>query len=533
MSARKSSRQVRRNGHGAIARRSTHTGRQRIGRRSAAGSNGRRVVASARSRLRQGLIEPVSPDEQWRGNQRIAHTWSASDQFIPRQVIRPILRLMELEVSGAVAMVVAATLALVWANSPWGDWYTAVWQAPVELGVGPFHVVHLTTREVVNDGLMTVFFLVVALEIKRELLFGALRDRRTAALPILAAAGGMAVPAVIYLLFNAGGPYSHGWGIPTATDIAFAVAVVSLAGPRVPVGARVFLLTLAIADDLGAILIIAIFYAGGLHWGWLAGAVTCLLVAVGLGRMKVRAMPAFIALGVIAWFCLHASGVHATITGVAFGFIAPAWSHLAPERYPPVARELVDRVDRSFADRILTHEEHLANHATLREISRLTRETQAPLDRIIFVLVKWSAFVIVPVFAFANAGVKVPRVTPAEWLTHPVVLGIGLGLVIGKTVGVFGAAIVSVRLGIGRLPAGVTLRHLLGVSVAAGVGFTVALFVASLSFTDPAVADMARLGILVGSTVAAVLGYLVLRADGPRRPGRLRPAGPGSAPADR
>lgn len=459
------------------------------------------------------LFDDGSSDDAWRGNQRIAHSWSESDLFIPRRVVRPVLRVMELEASGAVSMVVAAILALIWANSPWGELYVRLWEAPVALTLGGTHLIDLSAREVVNDGMMTLFFFVVAMEIKRELMFGALRDRKTAALPIIAAAGGMLVPALIYIAFNLGTPYAHGWGIPTATDIAFAVAVVTLAGSRVPIGARVFLLTLAIADDLGAIIIIAVFYAGGLSWAWLAGAAATVVVSVLLRRWHVRAVPVFVTLGVIGWFCMHESGVHATITGVAFGFITPAWSHLAPERYPAVARELVNRVDDSFGDRVLTHDEHLANHATLREIGRLTRETQAPLDRIIFVLVKWSAFVVVPIFAFANAGVAVPRVSPTQWLTHPVVLGIGLGLVVGKTVGVFAAAWIGARLGLGRLPVGVTFRHLLGVAVAAGVGFTVALFVASLSFDDPHTTDMARLAILLGSTVAAVLAYVVLRAS--------------------
>lgn len=459
------------------------------------------------------LFDDETNEEAWRGNQRIAHTWSESDQFIPRRLVRPVFRLMEVETSGAVAMVVAAVLALIWANSPWGELYVRLWEAPVSLSLGGIHLLELSAREVVNDGLMTLFFFVVAMEIKREIMFGALRDRKTAALPIIAAAGGMLGPGLTYAAFNLGTPYAHGWGIPTATDIAFAVAVVTLAGPRVPVGARVFLLTLAIADDLGAIIIIAVFYAGGLAWPWLAGAVATVLVAVVLRKRQVRALPVFLVLGVVCWFCLHESGVHATITGVAFGFITPEWSHLAPERYPAVARELIARVEASFGDRILTHDEHLTNHATLREIGRLTRETQAPLDRIIFVLAKWSAFVVVPIFAFANAGVAVPRVSPAEWVTHPVVLGIGLGLIAGKTVGVFGAAWLGARFGMGRLPAGVTLRHLLGVSVTAGVGFTVALFVASLSFEDPHTTDMARLGILLASTVAAVLGYLTLRSS--------------------
>jgi Na+:H+ antiporter, NhaA family len=358
---------------------------------------------------------------------------------------------------------------------------------------------------------MTIFFFVVSLEIKREFIFGELRDRRTAALPIVAAIGGMVVPALVYTLFNAGTEASRGWGIPMATDIAFAVAVVLAAGPRVPAAARLFLLTLAIVDDLGAITVIAVFYTDDVSLAWLAGAVGVLFLVWVLRESRVRAVLVYVVLGLICWFMLHESGVHSTIAGVALGFLTPVWSLLAPQKYPEVARGLVDEIDARTGDGILTNDEHELNDGTLREIGRLSRETQAPLDRLEYRLVPWSSFLVIPLFAFANGGVPLPDVPVGDWLADPVVLGVALGLVLGKTIGVFGAAWLAVRTGWARMPEAMTNVHLLGVAMAAGVGFTVALFVANLAFAAGPMAEMAKLGILLGSVLAAVLGYLTLR----------------------
>src|SRR5680860_518078 len=296
-----------------------------------------------------------------------------------------------------------------------------------------------------------------------------------------------------------------------ATDIAFAVAVLAAVGSRVPLGARLFLLTLAIVDDLGAIALIAVFYTQGLSLQWLAGATGMLLFAWVLQRRRVRATVVFVVLGVCCWFMLHESGVHSTIAGVAFGFLTPAWSLLPPQQYPGVANRLVGEVFERTGDGVLTHDEHALNHGTLREIGRLSMETQAPLDRLEYRLAPWAGFVIIPVFAFANAGLAIPQVSPAVWLADPVVLGVGLGLVVGKTIGLFGAAWLAVRAGWARMPAGMTDLHLLGVAMCAGVGFTVALFVANLAFSTPGLVESAKLGIMIGSAVAGVLGYLTLR----------------------
>lgn len=471
------------------------------------------------------------------GKRGVAHSWRETERFIPRRVVRPVQRLMGLEVSAAVAMFVAAVLALAWANSPWGGAYTRLWSAKIDLSVSGFNLIDLDLGELATDGLMTIFFLVVALEIKREWVTGELQDRKTAALPIVAAAGGMIVPALIYTAWNAGGPASHGWGVPMATDIAFAVAVVALAGPRVPASARLFLLTLAIVDDLGAILVIAIFYSGGLSFPWLGGALAMCVLAWTFQRIRIRSMAVFIILGVFCWYMLHRSGVNATMAGVAFGFLTPAWSFLSPHHYPAVAKQLIDEVEERTHDGILTDIELEDNAGTLREIVRLSRETQAPLDRVAFQLTRWSAFVVVPVFAFASAGLLIPRVSPTEWLTNDVVLGVGVGLVVGKTIGVFGTSWILIKLGWARMPTAMTNAHLLAISMCAGVGFTVALFVANLAFTEPQLGNDARLGIMTGSVVAGILGFLMLRylcgpRTGPAKLHQINASPSGTAKAD-
>ena len=444
-------------------------------------------------------------------SQVIAHSWAETDRFIPRRVVRPLQRLMSFEISTAVLILVAVVVAMVLANSGLAEAYEDFWETQVELRLGEWELLHLSLREVVNDGLMTIFFFVVTLEIKRELIFGELRDRRTAALPIVAAVGGMVVPALIYAIFNAGTEASSGWGIPMATDIAFAVAVVLAVGPRVPASARLFLLTLAIVDDLGAITVIAVFYTADLSLAWLAGAAGVLVLVWVLRQVRVRAVLVYVVLGVICWFMMHESGVHSTIAGVALAFLTPAWSLLPPQKYPEVAYRLVDEVSERTGDGVLTHDEHELNHGTLREIGRLSTETQAPLDRLEYRLVPWSSFLVIPLFAFANGGLTLPDVPVGDWLGDPVVLGVGLGLLLGKTIGVFGAAWLAVRTGWARMPDSMNNLHLLGVAMAAGVGFTVALFVANLAFTSPALNEMAKLGIMLGSVLAAVLGYLTLR----------------------
>jgi Na+:H+ antiporter, NhaA family len=450
----------------------------------------------------------------------VRHTWSESDRFVPRTVVRPLQRLMEHEAAGGIVMLAAAIVALVWANSPWSQSYVDLWSTPLRIELGTvLEIDHLSLQAWVNDALMAVFFLLVGLEIKRELVHGDLRDVRAVTLPIVAALGGMVVPAAIYAAFNAGGAGAKGWGIPMATDIAFAVGVVTLLGRRVPLSAKVFLLTLAIADDVGAIVVIAVFYTGELSLGWLAASLVGLGVIFAMRQADVQSLAPYLSVGAFMWLALLESGVHATLAGVALGLLTPAWPLRSPRRYPTEARRLIDRIERAYYDRILTNAEFEANEQLMAEVGRLSIHSTSPLERLERALSPWVAFAIVPMFALANAGVSLSGDALGGLVSDPVTVGVGLGLVAGKTVGVFTAVAIAVRLGIGRLPTGATWRHMFGVAVCAGIGFTVALFVASLSFTDPGLTDSAKVGILAGSLVAGVLGYAVLRTAPAAEPG--------------
>ncbi|HEX6247731.1 MAG TPA: Na+/H+ antiporter NhaA, partial [Nocardioidaceae bacterium] len=335
---------------------------------------------------------PTVPTPSEEVRQVLAHSWAETDRFVPRRVVRPITRLMQVETSSAVMILAATVLALVIANSPLFSAYEHFWESQLAIDIGDLHVLELSLHAIVNDALMTLFFLLVSLEIKREMVFGELRDPRAAALPIVAALGGMVVPALIYTAFNAGTDNLSGWGIPMATDIAFAVALLAALGSRVPMGARLFLLTLAIVDDLGAILVIAIFYTGGLEPLWLLAAVGTVALVLFLQRVRVRAVSVYIAVGVVGWFALHESGVHATLIGVAFGLLTPARSLLPANLYPEVAANLIRQVVDRNEDGVITADEHEENDHTLREIRRLTRETQSPLHRTETRLTPYVAF---------------------------------------------------------------------------------------------------------------------------------------------
>jgi NhaA family Na+:H+ antiporter len=441
-------------------------------------------------------------------------------------MVRPMQRVLEHEAAGGLVMLAAAVVAIAWANSPWSQSYVDLWATPlrIELG-GVLHLDHLTLQAWVNDALMTIFFLLVGVEIKREFVHGDLQDLRAVSLPIAAAIGGMVLPAILYASLNAGGPGADGWGIPMATDIAFAVGVVSLLGARLPSGAKVFLLTLAVADDIGAILVIAIFYTGDLSFGWLALALIGVLVIARLGRSDVQALGPYLAIGAFVWLALLESGVHATLVGVALGLLTPAWPHRSPRRYPPEVRRMVDAIERAYYDRVLSHEEFEDNEHLIAEVQRLSIQSTSPLSRLERALSPWVAFVIVPVVALASAGVSLSGEALAGLVDDPVTTGVAVGLVVGKTAGVFLASALAVRLGLGRLPAGTTWTHVLGLAMVAGIGFTVSLFVTGISFADAGLADSAKIGILAGSLVGGVIGYSFLRWV-PRPPRSAEPAAP-------
>jgi NhaA family Na+:H+ antiporter len=421
-------------------------------------------------------------------------------------------------------MLAMAVVALVWANSGFGDSYVELWETQISVHVGELIHLDLDLRGWINDLAMAFFFFVVALEIKRELVRGELRDPRAAALPALAAVGGMVVPALIFTLFNLGGPGADGWGIPMATDIAFAVGVLSLVGRRVPSSLIVFLLTLAIVDDLGAILVIAVFYTSNLSFGWLAVGLGCIVGAVVLNRVDVRAFVPYFVLAAFCWLALHESGVHATLAGVAFGLATPSHAFFRPTLFGPRARDLVEqfedtggRGDRSDDDdpaRGSDHDDEALEAEALNKLITLSAESQAPLDRLEHRLLPWTTFLIVPVFALANAGVRVGWDDLTSSFSEPVTLGVMFGLVVGKPVGIMLFALLAIRFGVGKRPAGASTAQMFGVAMLGGVGFTVALFVTELAFDPGTIADQAKIGILAASAIAGVAGYVFLRVVG-------------------
>jgi NhaA family Na+:H+ antiporter len=440
------------------------------------------------------------------------HTWAESDRFVPRTVVQPINRLLAHEAAGGIVLLVAALVAIAWANSPWSASYRDLWSTPLRVELGDvLHLDHLTLQAWVNDALMTVFFLLVGLEIKRELVHGHLRDPRMIALPVLAAFGGMAVPALIFVALNSGGAGADGWAIPMATDIAFAVGVVTLAGRRVPMSAKIFLLTLAVADDIGAIVIIAIFYSSSLSFGWLAAALLAMAVILVMRHNDVQSLAPYLGVGAFVWLALLESGIHATLAGVALGLLTPAWPLRSPVRFPAEARRLVSSIERARTEGSDAQDHFDAEEQRIADVARLAMYATSPLERLERALTPWVAYLIVPVFALANAGVTIDGDALAGLVSNRVTVGVVLGLVSGKTIGVLLGTSIGAALGIGRLPDGATWRHMTGIGIVAGVGFTVALFVTSLSFEDAASIDAAKIGILAGSLLAGVVGWAVLR----------------------
>ena len=439
-------------------------------------------------------------------------TWATSERFVPKNFIRPFVRFSEIEASSGIVLLLAAVAALIWANSPWSDTYFALLEEHLTIEFFGFHldesVLHL-----INDALMAIFFFVVGLEIKRELVLGDLRDPKAAALPVMAALGGMALPALIYFGFNAGTAAAGGWGIPMATDIAFAVGIVALLGSRVPAGAKLFLLAVAIADDIGAIIVIAIFYTSDLDAAYLGAAVTGLIVVWIAGKVNVRAMWFYLPMALVIWYFTLESGVHATLAGVALGFLTPAYPLYGPRDFDKHARAILDQYPAEDTNDPETQEH--ADHETLL-LSDIASEAVSPLIRMEHRLVGWSSFVIVPLFALANAGVDFRNASITDALVSPVALGVAVGLFLGKIVGISLASYGAVHFNLGRLPPGTTWAHVFGLSAVAGIGFTVSLFVAGLAFTDPLLTNLAKVGIFSGSIVSGIVGSIILSRVGRR-----------------
>ncbi|WP_163551410.1 Na+/H+ antiporter NhaA [Candidatus Frankia alpina] len=419
------------------------------------------------------------------------------------QVAPSMREFLATEAGGAVLLLLAAVAALIWANSPWSGSYDRFWSTTAELRLGDAGF-DMTLHHWVNDGAMAIFFAVVGLEISREFTTGELRDRRTIAVPALGAIGGLALPAVIYFVCNRSGPESSGWGIPMSTDTAFVIGILALFGPRCPDRLRLFLLTLAIVDDIGAITVVGIFYTDHLNLVGLAVAVATVLAILALRWLRVWQLPPYILASVVLWGAIHVSGVHATLAGVLVGLLVPA----VPPR-PDQVEEVPIYVRALQED----------SNATRVGLTVAAAKATVPAnDRLQRVLHPISAFVVVPVFGLANAGVHLDGSALRTASTSSVTLGVAAALIVGNTCGITAASLIAIRTGLDQLPGQVRYGHLLGAATLAGIGFTISLFITELAFTDESLRDQAKIGILAGSLLAALAGTVILRILGERMP---------------
>lgn len=421
-----------------------------------------------------------------------------------RIAVRPLERFLRVEAASGIVLLVAAAVALTLANSAWADWYAHLWHTPIALGVGALRF-ERSLEWFVNDGLMVIFFFVVGMEIRREIHHGELSVWKRAVLPVAAAAGGMVAPAVIYLALVAAPNARSGWGVPMATDIAFAVGVLTLLGSRVPAALRVLLLALAVIDDLGAIVVIALFYSAGLNWLGVLAAFAGIVVILGMQRAAIRSKAAYIPPALVVWLGTYAAGIHPTIAGVIVGLLTPVRAWLGSEGFVTMVREQLELLRGPHPAPL--HDLNVA----LRHVEIAQREALSPATSLIERLHPWVAFGIMPLFALANAGVQIPGSVQNASSLHTVTIATFFGLFIGKPLGILAATWVTVRLRVAALPAGITLRHLTVLGVVAGIGFTMALFIAQLAFREAELISAAKLGVIIGSLAAGVSSVVLGR----------------------
>jgi Na+:H+ antiporter, NhaA family len=422
------------------------------------------------------------------------------------RLLTPFEKFVSHQATAGLILMFVAFVALVWANSGWGDIYRHVLHLPISFGFAEI-IIKKSLQHWINDGLMTLFFFVVGLELKREFLVGELSSVRLAILPVIAAIGGMLIPALIYVAFNPSGDAARGWGIPMATDIAFALGVIALLAGRVPKALISFLVALAIVDDLGAIVIIAFFYTDQLLWSALLASGIITLCMVALNLLGVRRTSPYFILGFMLWVALMKSGVHATLAGVISAFTIPALPRFDPHVFLDRLKELVVKFDNSFVDgeSILKNQKMIS---TLQAIDKGVNGVEPPLQRIIRIAHKPVAFFILPLFALFNAGVAIDFSHFFVAMQQPVVLGVSFGLLMGKFIGITCFSWAALRIDIVSLPTGVTMQHIAGAAVLASIGFTMSIFVTDLAFgQQPELAQQAKLGILTASLLAGLIGY--------------------------
>ena len=427
------------------------------------------------------------------------------ESLITRTLVLPIQEFIHIQGVSSIVLLGAAIVALVWANSPWSGSYHHIWE--LELSV---YRIELPIHAWINDALMAIFFFLVGMEIKHEIVHGELHNLRQASLPIVGALGGMIVPALLYMAFNLGRPGQHGWGVPMATDIAFSLGVLGMV-KGIPSKLKVFLLTLAIADDIGAIMVIAFFYTGELHVKALFFGAFFVLGMLLLNRIGVTRQIAYVILGIMFWVAMLRSGIHATIAGVILGFMVPTTPRLSLDEFQDIGSDMMARFrqarevhDSPMAYRLLGSFEQLL-HATESDSERLTRK-----------LNDWVSFIVLPLFALSNAGVTFSPQVARGVLTSPIAWGIVTGLLLGKPIGIVLFSWLAVRTGIARLPSSVSWLQMIAVGILAGIGFTVSIFISSLAFDDALHLMEAKTAVLAASVVAGIAGYFALRHEAGR-----------------
>lgn len=413
------------------------------------------------------------------------------------------------ESTAGMVLLISAVMAMIWANSPWSDSYHHLWEYKLAIQAGEYGI-SKTLHEWINDGLMALFFFVIGLELKREIMAGELSDIGKAMLPLVAAFGGMLLPALIYFLFNPVGPESNGWGIPMATDIAFALGVMSLLGNRVPLSLKIFLTALAIADDIGAVLVIAFFYTSNISMISLGIGGLFLIILLVANYIGVRSTLFYALVGTAGvWLAFLMSGVHATIAGVLAAFAIPARTKIDEEKFIQV---LDDRLREFHA--IPPNDVTLlepAQYKVIEKINRLTRAAGTPLQKLEYKLHPWVSYLVMPLFAFSNSGITLHGGFLNDIASSSITLGVLLGLVAGKSIGVFIFCWLAVKMKIAALPHGITWKQIIGVALLAGIGFTMSLFITTLAFNDAQLVTDAKLGIFIASIISGVVGYFVLK----------------------
>jgi len=430
-------------------------------------------------------------------------------QLVADQILRPAQQFFDKEASSSILLISATAIALIWVNSSIGETYYSFWHTEISFTFGHFHI-SKTLLHWVNDGLMSLFFFTVGLEIKREILVGELATPKKAMLPVIAALGGMIVPGLIYAALNVGLPTIHGWGIPVATDIAFALGAVAVFGRKLPVGLRIFLAAFAIADDLGAVVIIAIFYTKEIVWSNL---IISLFLIFGLAAANffwIRQTLIYAILGLAVWFFVLGSGVHPTIAGVIVSLFVPARGRYDTDNFLQNIKKITEKFEceeQSCGYSILLNQEHLY---AVQALELACHDVETPLQRLMHALHPWVAFLILPLFAMGNTGLIFKGIVFSEAVSNPVIIGIIFGLVVGKPIGILLFSYLSVKTGIASLPQEVRWSHIFGGAMLGGIGFTMSLFLSELSFTDPHIIDYARIAILTGSILSAVFGMSFL-----------------------